>query len=164
MSSEEASDIDFIFENVVGGGGLWQWAIVIIMYPIVFASGFPLILHMFTAYAPEFRCFVPGCDDDTPMKNESISVDNAILDFALPKEYSSTEIFTTADHDPCHMYQNDGSGICSAEAFDKSSTIACESYVYDQNLFPETLTTKLDLVSLFLYARWRFCNCLFLGM
>ena len=45
---EYASDIDFIFENVVGGGGLWQWFIVVIMYPIVFASGFPLILHMFT--------------------------------------------------------------------------------------------------------------------
>lgn len=142
---EEGSDIDYIFENVVGGGGLWQWAIVIIMYPIVFASGFPLILHMFTAYAPEFRCFVPGCDDPS-MKNESI-MDNTILDFALPKEYSSTEMFTTADHDPCHMYQNDGSGTCSAEAFDNTSTVACESYVYDRNLFPETLTTKLDLVS-----------------
>ena len=74
---EEGSDIDYIFENVVGGGGLWQSAIVIIMYPIVFASGFPLILHMFTAYAPEFRCFVPGCDDPS-MKNESI-MDNTIL-------------------------------------------------------------------------------------
>ena len=43
---------------------------------------------MFPAYAPEFRCFVPGCD----MENET-SIDQSILDFALPKEYSSTEIF-----------------------------------------------------------------------
>ena len=147
---EYASDIDYIFENIVGGGGLWQWYIVVVMYPIVFASGFPLILHMFTAFAPRHRCFVPGCDfENDDVKNASLNdIDASFLNFALPREYSSTEIFTTAEHDPCHMYQHDGSGTCSATAFDNQTIVSCDSWVYDKTLFPETLTTKLDLVSI----------------
>lgn len=35
---------------------------------------------------------------------------------------------------------------CDAESFDNKTIVACQSFVYDQSLFPETLTTKLDLV------------------
>ena len=149
MSSEAldyaSADIDYILEEIVGGGGLWQWYIVAIMYPIVFASGFPLVLHMFTAYAPKYRCLIPSCDFDE--KNDTLnSLEADYLNFALPREYSSTEIFTTDKHDPCNMFKYDGSGTCSAQAFDNSTIVHCDSYIYDTTLFPETLTTKLDLV------------------
>ena len=35
---------------------------------------------------------------------------------------------------------------CQAGSFDNTSLVPCESYVYDRTLFPETLTTHLNLV------------------
>ena len=49
-SSSES--IDFILTNIVGGGGLWQWFLVFAMWPIAFAAGYPLVLHMFAAFSP----------------------------------------------------------------------------------------------------------------
>ena len=57
-------DIDHILTNIVGGGGRWQWFMVFAMWPITFAACYPALLHMFTAYAPRHRCFVPGCDPE----------------------------------------------------------------------------------------------------
>jgi hypothetical protein len=49
--------------------------------------------------------------------------------------------------DPCNMFENMNPYNCQPESFDNSSIVACESFVYDLSIFPETLTTKLDLVS-----------------
>ena len=59
---EDKKDIDYILNNIVGGGGYWQWFMVFAMWPISIASFSPALLHMFTAYEPRHRCFVPGCD------------------------------------------------------------------------------------------------------
>ena len=51
--------------------------------------------------------------------------------------------------DPCQMYalkDTQTTGSCDAESFDNATTTDCQSFVYDTSLFPETLTTKLDLV------------------
>ena len=56
MSNMEAgTDIDFILTNFVGGRGLWQWLVLLAMWPINFAALCALVLHMFTAYAPRHR-------------------------------------------------------------------------------------------------------------
>ena len=132
-------DIDYIFENIVGGGGKWQWYIMLLTYPIMFASAPPCVLHLFTAYLPDYRCVVPNCDTNLT----SITAD--FLEFSVPKEHSSTEMFTTAKYDPCHVYESK-TDSCSNSGFDNSSKETCNAYVYDETIFPETLTTKLDLV------------------
>ena len=37
---------------------------VFAMWPITFAAGYPILIHMFTAYEPRHRCYVPGCDPE----------------------------------------------------------------------------------------------------
>ena len=30
----EKRDIDYIFENIIGGGGIWQWLVILLIWPI----------------------------------------------------------------------------------------------------------------------------------
>ena len=53
--------IDHILDRIVGGGGWGQWIIVIASYPVIYCS-MSLLMHMFTAFEPRHRCFVPICD------------------------------------------------------------------------------------------------------
>ena len=40
MSSEsDHKDLDYIFENIVGAGGFWQWYVLLLILPIGIASG-----------------------------------------------------------------------------------------------------------------------------
>ena len=78
-----------------------------------------------------------------------------MVTITLPKEYSSGEMFGNDEKfDPCKMYalheagiDSENSGICHLESFDNGTVMACESYVYDTSIFPETLTTSFNLVS-----------------
>ena len=74
------------------------------------------------------------------------------------KGYSSGEMFGNDEKfDPCKMYALHETGIdsensitnvqCHSESFDNGTVMACESYVYDTTIFPETLTTSFNLVS-----------------
>ena len=56
-------DLDYIMDEITGGGGWWQWKKALWLIPQYISSGLPLLLHMFAAYTPPHRCFVPGCDD-----------------------------------------------------------------------------------------------------
>ena len=59
--SEKNLDFDTILD-LVGGGGKWQWRKLFWLAPAHIAYGIPLLLHLFTAYAPSHRCYVQGCD------------------------------------------------------------------------------------------------------
>ena len=79
MSKEkEEKDIDFILDNYVGGGGKWQWKILLIMFPVTWISGYPLFLDVYAAYTPVHRCYVDQCDSNTSAYNEDW------LNIALP--------------------------------------------------------------------------------
>ena len=48
--TNEEEDIDFIFDNIVGGGDggdLGQWVILAALIPIGLCAGFPLFMHLF---------------------------------------------------------------------------------------------------------------------
>ncbi len=60
----EERDFDYILEHIVGGGGWWQWTRCLLLIPQYLTNGLPLLLHTFTAYTPQHRCFVPGCDNE----------------------------------------------------------------------------------------------------
>ena len=77
-------------------------------------------------------------------------MDANYMSYALPKEYSSSEMFIQDEKfDPCHMYQKSSEtqdGLCLEASFDNATVLPCDKFVYDTSLFTETLTTKLDLV------------------
>jgi len=98
MPSENGHDIDYILDHYVGGGGRWQWLIFFATFPTCWASTYPLFMHMFTAYKPDHRCFVPSCDDQTSRLNSSHT------DFTIPKKHLYTNIFMeNAKLDPCRL-------------------------------------------------------------
>jgi hypothetical protein len=109
---------------------------------------------MFSAYAPRHRCFIPGCDTDWSNSTFKNDIDASYRQFALPTEHQGSDMFKAAEaFDPCNMFEHNLPYNCQPESFDNSSIVACESFVYDLSIFPETLTTKLDLVSYTLKTR-----------
>ena len=109
-SSSAPKDLDYILDDLVGGGGRWQWTKMLFLIPVYVAMGTPLLLHMFTAYTPDHRCFVPGCDDinnnnnnnniinksnnnnNSLMKGNGTFASEGFLQFTLPKELSIIHI------------------------------------------------------------------------
>ena len=123
--------------------------------------GLPWLMHLFTAYEPKFRCYIPICDDI----NETNTIDEWFTAFAIPPKESSSDMFMeTSEYDPCHM-----SPIlkniteCNKFSFDASEKVACSQYVYDDSLFEETLTTSLDLVCANEYKRRLLSSFMVLG-
>jgi len=135
--------IEYILNRHIGGSGPWQWRLVAATYPVAFASGYPLLIHMMSTYAPAHRCRVDVCEE----------VDSAVhaewTAFALPKQTVLKEIVTGGEgFDQCRRYAAaDPSAGCTADNFlrDENAT-ACGSYIYDHSEFSRTLTTDLDLV------------------
>ena len=60
--SKEEPDFDLLLDRVCGGGGRWQVKMSAMLVLTYLSGGLPLLLHLFTAYTPEHRCYVPGCD------------------------------------------------------------------------------------------------------
>ena len=63
MSEDKLMDIDYILDTYVGGGNRWQWLTLMILCPTAWAAYYPVFLHIFAAFEPTHRCFVPSCDD-----------------------------------------------------------------------------------------------------
>jgi hypothetical protein len=96
MSSEKAYDFDYILDKYIGGGGRWQWLMFLTTLPISWGSAYPIFIHIFAAYKPDHRCFVPSCDDQNSTLNASHT------DFTIPNEHLYTSIFMdNAKLDPC---------------------------------------------------------------
>ena len=138
--SEKNLDFDTILD-LVGGGGKWQWRKLFWLAPAHIAYGIPLLLHLFTAYAPSHRCYVQNCDSAL---NPDFHA--GFLNFSTPTDHTSSTFLRDAeDYDPCQTYVQT-SPICHPRAFNPHAKQNCSSFVYDQSEFSATLTTKLDLV------------------
>ena len=63
---EEKDDIDFIFDNFVGGGR-WidsgQWILFAPIMVIAYTGLFPIFMHIYAAFEPKYRCFIPICEN-----------------------------------------------------------------------------------------------------
>ena len=130
-------DIDFIFKNIVGGGGLWQWLFVVgFSFPIQLASTVPLLIHLFAAYEPKHRCYISGCDPN----DKYWSSNDSYLKFAIPLKSASGLFGQDANPDSCSMYQLLDSTSCNPGSFDNATLDQCQMFLYDTSLFTETLT------------------------
>ena len=137
-----STDLDHIFENVVGGNSKWQWFVVFMLWPIAFASAFPWLLHLFTSYEVKHRCYVPSCDSDQTKYLANFTA------FTLPINTEDTkegELFLQAEqYSECEMFEKVDDN-CLEDSFTNVS-VPCETFVYDRSIFEETLTTEFDLV------------------
>lgn len=102
MSPEKALDIDYILDHYVGGGNRWQWLTFFSLFPTGWAGAYPLFMHIFAAYKPSHRCFVPSCDGANSTLNASHT------EFTIPTEHLHTNIFKeNAKLDPCRYGYNE---------------------------------------------------------
>ena len=87
---EVKEDIDYILDNIVGGGDggdIGQWIILSSLIPVVLCAGFPLFMHLFACFEPRHRCFIPNCDTlSTP------NIDSNWTTFGIPTNDANNEI------------------------------------------------------------------------
>ena len=63
------------------------------------AGCLPIYLHVFAAYEPAHRCFIPTCDSADSKLNESH------IEFSIPRQESFDHMFTEAERfDPCKRF------------------------------------------------------------
>ena len=81
-------------------------------------------------------------------------MNKTFIQFALPPSKSDSGMFEEdSQYDSCSMFQNLDSSSCHPDLFDNTTTIKCQSYVYETLLFPETLTTEFNLVRYIAYEK-----------
>ena len=138
-------DFDYILQTYVGEDGKWQWYQLGIILVLTVPMSVTVHLPVFTAYTPDHRCFIPECDSSNTAVAESwlaIAVPKTRHKFEFLRDipaFSNCERFN-------HFNNTESNQLCSVNNFDYTETITCETYVYDQSVFKESLTTKLDLV------------------
>ena len=139
-------DIDYLLENIIGPAGLGQWIIVLAIFPMGFASGVAALIHMFAAFEPRHRCYVPQCDTEGVHMTNSTTFLPKWTSFAIPNNSEEDEMLRVDEsYDSCSMFAPIGAS-CTPEAFNTSDIIECDSFVYENVPFTETLTTQYDLV------------------
>jgi OCT family organic cation transporter-like MFS transporter 4/5 len=148
------ANFDYILDNYVGGCGRYQLWNTICMGLVYYAGIYPLFNTVFTAYSPDHRCRVQPCESVNQTKVTSNIYDPEWLEFAIPKEISSSNLFSSLNkYDGCTQFigkneinPNVIATTCFPEDFSDNQTKKCEEFIYDNTYFDETLTTKLDLV------------------
>ena len=138
-------DIDYIFNEIVGGGSRsdWgQWIILLALIPVGLCGEFPLFMHLFACYESPHRCYVHNCDTDAT----SNLIKTDWLSFATPENHTYNEmLITNAKFDPCNRYSSIGND-CTPSSFNTSGVEKCERFVYDQSVVLESFTTRFNLV------------------
>ncbi|QQP50785.1 Organic cation transporter 1like [Caligus rogercresseyi] len=129
MSEGEELGMDYILTHLI----------VFFAFIADIAGGIPLLLHMFTAFAPDHRCSIPVCD---------ASNNTEWMDFAYPlSQKSSNFLKTDTEYDTCQSFKViDENGGCEKSNFNASVVESCEDWIYDQSEFEYTLSTEHDLV------------------
>ena len=140
---DNSKDIDYVLNNIVGGGGWGQWFVWILLVPIRCAGSLPMVLHIFGAYKPIHRCLVPICDSNTTLNN---IFSPSWINAAIPlNQHTTSEAFKVDQtYDSCRMMHiSEESNFpaivnpepCDLSRFNTSSIVPCQwGYVYDLSL------------------------------
>jgi len=123
-------DYDKILEDV-GKCGFWQKHLFFLLCLPSAMSSMAVFMYEFIAYTPSHRCLVPFCDEE----NEKIFLKNH-TEFSIPEEKDGFS--------QCQMFQRQGQ-FCHSQSFSKDLE-ACDSWVYDHTLFPQTAVDAFDMV------------------
>ena len=138
---DEAKDLDYIFDNIVGNSGWGQWSILLAQFFIRASGAMALFIPVFTTYEPLHLCLVSNCesgiDSDTSLYplNISTSLKKVIENSVSVKQY---------DH--CFRFNVIDSTLCLPKSHDESHLSNCKHFIYDETDLLETWTSKYDLV------------------
>jgi len=113
----------------------WQFSVAALLWLPTLSGGLNIMAYTFAGYVPKHRCALP-CEDNTTRNDASMDWFEAIADTDLKTECNS------------YAFKSDSiiGGGCDVDMFNTSRIVPCESYVYDQSVFRETLVTEYDLV------------------
>ena len=149
---KDTEDIDYILEHFVGCGkwnDIGQWILFTAIIVIAYCGIFPIFMHVYAAYEPRHRCFIPNCEES----NTTSNIDVNWISISSPAINTKTEQMCQAEmlkedeyFDPCHRYEIKNLNLCEEKSFNKSNIQRCEKFVYDKSIVEESLTTKFDLV------------------
>lgn len=160
---DQLRDIDYILENFVGNNGPWQRRFLLLVLTVFGATYLLIFLHLFAAYVPDHRCRVPACE-----AANRTSYQETWLNFTIPEGNETDQLVQeVAPWDQCRHFRavDPDGGSCEASNFDSDNATTCESgFVFDDSVFPETLSTKLDLVCDRKYLRRMLGTLMMLGL
>jgi hypothetical protein len=111
----------------------------------MWTSGYVLFIHIFAAYEPLHRCFIPGCDGPNSKVNESHT------QFSIPREGSSGNMFTSLNKfDPCLMYELNDAIAEEVSQMSRSplttnlmSNLTCSEANFNKVIFQENIKISL---------------------
>jgi len=144
-------DVEEIVERT-GGFGRLQAAVVAFTFVTSMFAGAPAVQDTFINYTPDYRCYVPSCDAETPQYNETF------LNFTIPRNkegvYSQCDMYQPLNHSSVRAVSSPlvvgskslrGGQECQEDKFDDTDKIECpEGYVYDDSLWESSATTEFD--------------------
>lgn len=151
--------LDYVLVTHGGGMGKWQIKNSFFVLLIYYGSMYPLFITVFTTYAPEHRCFIEECD-----QNETSIVNEPWISSAIPKQESSSNFLAQLkSYDSCTRFERIADG-CDEKAFNQSSVMECNHFVYDRFYFDETLASLHNLVCQDEYKTQLLNSILMLGL
>ena len=91
----EYSSFDHLLTEYVGGHGLYQLKLTLLGSPLYSISPLILFLVVFSAYVPDHRCKIDGCDTKDSKVGKYNKIYN-LLDFTI-NYFRAMKIFLSTD-------------------------------------------------------------------
>ncbi|XP_063362770.1 organic cation transporter protein-like [Cydia amplana] len=113
-------NLDRILVEEIGQWGRFQLRAVVLCALVALVGSVQCYAYLFTVVKVKTRCLIPECDDSTPQFSPPWLLN------AVPSPGSS--------FDNCHRFTTNmsrSSDSCSADMFDRNSSVQCEEYVYE---------------------------------
>ncbi|XP_018566487.1 organic cation transporter protein isoform X2 [Anoplophora glabripennis] len=128
MDRQRMLDFDDMLEELGELGKFQIYTYILVCLPVLFAAANSLS-YVFTAGVPDYRCFIPECED--PLDT---SYDTPWLKWAIPAEKNSDQVIGVKA-DTCDRFSLNQSAInttCSPEMFTKTIE-KCSEWIFDNN-------------------------------
>ncbi|XP_074033252.1 organic cation transporter protein-like isoform X2 [Leptinotarsa decemlineata] len=124
-------DLDDVLEELGELGTFQILTYVLISLPVLFCAAGGMS-YVFTAGVPEYRCFIPECEDQL-----DTSYNVPWMKWAIPNKISEDQVIGVKT-DSCSRYvhENDSSEFHSTVCTEKSftnTTVACSELIFDEN-------------------------------
>ncbi|XP_060063685.1 organic cation transporter protein-like [Ylistrum balloti] len=125
------ANLDDILKKIGEFGRYQIWLFVLLCLPST-SNGCYMMMMILLAYTPKHRCKIPGYENDTWAVQGSYH--SSLINYTIPD--SEDDFY---DYDRCHMYKYSGNTTDTIRT-------RCSAYVYDKEIFDETIVTRGDLV------------------
>ncbi|XP_069131277.1 organic cation transporter protein-like [Argopecten irradians] len=130
--------MDNVLVNI-GEFGIYQKFVYFLICLSCMFCGFYEMMSVITLYTPGHRCKIPGLENDT-YRIQSIYHQNLIDNVIPPSDINSHS------YDQCHLYSTNELRSDNSSGSVNVSRIPCTEWVYSDDVFVQTITTKFNIV------------------